>query len=160
LLRSALDLRDDRRIILYGERVLAVDTSDPQFLDRVTRAMLSSGDPALAGRALAYAQALEKFLNPLLEQKPERDAAKRKDDVERSLGRALLYQAHANFILKQREESATLAGKSYAIYPSAESARELAKIFQSLGRIDDAIRLFAESFAMPDTRFSDMERQQ
>ena len=160
LLRAAMDLRDDRRIILYGERVLAVDASDPQFLDRVSRASLATGDVAMAGRALIYAKGLETILTPLLAQKNGRDAAKRREDVERNLGRALLYQANANFLLKHSDEALRLAGKAYQLYASAESARELGKIYSKAGRLDDAIRMYAEAFSIPDPRANDAERQQ
>jgi len=160
LLRAAMDLRDDRRIILYGERVLADDTSDPQFLDRVTRALLASGDASKAEHALRYAKALEAMLIPMLEPKSGRDASKRRDDIERNVSRALLYEAHASVLLKQQAEALKLAEKAYALYPSAESSRELAKVYAVAGRNDDAIRLFAQAFVMPDPRATDAERQQ
>lgn len=160
LLRVSIDLNDDRRIVLYGQRVLASGSTDPQFLDRVSRSMLATGDPAMASLALRNAQALEKYLTPLLSEKPVRDPAKRRDDIERSIGRALLYQANANFILKQPGEAAQLAEKSYKAYPSAESARELAKTYVALGKTEDAIRMFAEAFAIPDARATDADRQQ
>jgi len=159
LLRAAMDLRDDRRIILYGDRVLLQDTSDPQFLDRVTRALLATNEPGPASRALHYAKALEAMLLPMLEQKPGRDAARRRDDMERNVGRALLYQANANIILKQPDEAAKLAEKSYNLYPSAESSRELAKVYAVAGKYDEAIRLYAQAFVIPDPRASDAERQ-
>ncbi len=160
LLRAAMDLRDDRRIILYGERVLADDTSDPQFLDRVTRALLATGDPVAASRALLYAKALEAMLIPMLEQKNGRDAAKRREDIERNVGRALLYEANANVLLKQPDEAARLAEKAYQIFPSAETSRELAKVYVVQGKFDDAIRMYAQAFVIPDPRATDGDRQQ
>ncbi|MEO8027396.1 MAG: redoxin family protein [Bryobacteraceae bacterium] len=160
LLRAAMDLRDDRRIILYGERVLANDTSDPQFLDRVSRSMLATGDATMAARALNYAVALEQLFIPMLEQKTGKDAAKRREEVERGLGRAMLYQANAYFILKQPEQSTRLAEKSFALYPTSESARELAKIYLAQGRQDDALKAYAEAFTIPDARATDDERRQ
>ncbi len=160
LLRAAMDLRDDRRVILYGERVLAADATDPQFLDRVTRALLATGDAGAASRALIYAQALEKVLIPLLDQKPGRDSGRRRDDMDRNISRALLYQANANFLLKQLDESARLAQQAYALYPAAEPARELAKVYAAQSKLDDAARLFAEAFAVPDARATDAERLQ
>jgi thiol-disulfide isomerase/thioredoxin len=160
LLRAALDLRDDKRIILYGERVLADDTSEALFLDRVTRALLATGDPAAASRALLYAKALEAMLTPMLEQNPGRDAAKKRDDVERNLGRALLYEAHANVLLKQPDEAAKLAEKAFQTYPSAETSRELAKVYVVQGKLDEAIRMYAQAFVIPDPRATDADRQQ
>ncbi|HZS50600.1 MAG TPA: hypothetical protein VFA54_07060, partial [Bryobacterales bacterium] len=43
ILRAAIDAHDDRRIILYGEKVLE-HSDDLMLLDRVARAFLSSDD--------------------------------------------------------------------------------------------------------------------
>ncbi len=44
LVKGAIETKDDRRIILYGERVLAREQDDLQVLDR-WRARLLAGEP-------------------------------------------------------------------------------------------------------------------
>src|SRR5215831_4302406 len=43
-LRAAIETKDERRIILYGSRVLDREADDIQMLERVTRALLATGD--------------------------------------------------------------------------------------------------------------------
>jgi len=54
--RAAIEVRDERRTILFGERVPARDKDDTQILERVTRALLSGPDKDRAERALKYAR--------------------------------------------------------------------------------------------------------
>jgi len=42
LTKAAIEMKDDKRIILYGEHVLDREAGDPQMLERVTRALLAS----------------------------------------------------------------------------------------------------------------------
>ena len=42
LVKASIEVKDDRRIILYGEWVLDHEAGDPQVLDRLTRALLAS----------------------------------------------------------------------------------------------------------------------
>src|SRR5690242_9775776 len=56
LVRSAIEAKDDRRILLYGQRVLDREPGDPQILDKVIRLLLVSDSPAAAERAQAYAR--------------------------------------------------------------------------------------------------------
>ena len=45
--RAAIELKDERRTILFGERVLAREKDDTQILERVARALLNAADKAL-----------------------------------------------------------------------------------------------------------------
>jgi hypothetical protein len=56
IVKAAIDSRDEKRIIQYGERVLAREGDDVKILDRVTRALLSSDDKENAQKAVKYAQ--------------------------------------------------------------------------------------------------------
>src|SRR5579872_3291203 len=42
LVRGAIETKDDARLILYGERVLEREQDDPQTLERVARALLTT----------------------------------------------------------------------------------------------------------------------
>src|SRR2546426_1721392 len=61
LVKAAMETRDDRRIVLYGERVLARVQDDLQVLDRVARALLASDAKDTSERALKYAQRFEQL---------------------------------------------------------------------------------------------------
>ena len=56
LVKAAIEGKDDKRIVLYGERVLAREPGDPQILDRVSRALLASDAKDTSERALQYAR--------------------------------------------------------------------------------------------------------
>src|SRR5258708_11187331 len=66
LTKAAIEMKDDKRIILYGEHVLDREAGDPQMLERVTRALLASDARDNAERALQYAKRYEEQVEGLL----------------------------------------------------------------------------------------------
>ena len=62
LVKTAIDLNDDRRVIEFGERILEREPDNAQFLEPVTTALLRKGDPAGAQRALEHAHHLEQLV--------------------------------------------------------------------------------------------------
>ncbi len=62
LVKAAIEAKDDRRMIEYGERVLAREPDDVQILDKVVRALLASTARDAAERALKYARHYEELL--------------------------------------------------------------------------------------------------
>src|SRR2546428_2621981 len=62
LAKGAIETKDNRRIILYGERVLAHDQDDLQILDRVARALLAGDARDTSERALKYSQRYERLV--------------------------------------------------------------------------------------------------
>ncbi|MBI4873062.1 MAG: redoxin domain-containing protein [Acidobacteria bacterium] len=138
LVTAAMDARDNRRIRLYGEKVLERETDDPQILERVARALLVSDDKESSERALKYAQALER--------------------TGRLIGKALVYQARATGNLGKLDEAAALARRSYEASPNAESAREIARWLARQDKNDEAVRHLADAFAFPDPAVTDAER--
>src|SRR5205085_9243599 len=62
LAKAAIENKDDRRIILYGERVLAREQDDLQLLDRVARALLATDAKETSERALKYARHYEELV--------------------------------------------------------------------------------------------------
>src|SRR5580693_10303145 len=63
LVKTAVDLKDDPRIILWGERVLAREPDNLSVLGSVTTALLHKGDKASAQRALDHARHFEELLD-------------------------------------------------------------------------------------------------
>src|SRR5580700_3594638 len=67
LAKAAVEIRDDARIIRYGEPVLVVTPNDVTLLDRVSRALLDTGGKEAGGkenatRALGYAKRFEDYV--------------------------------------------------------------------------------------------------
>ncbi|MEP6537838.1 MAG: hypothetical protein ABJF23_21050, partial [Bryobacteraceae bacterium] len=44
LVKAAIEAKDDRRVLIWGEKVLARNMDDPRILERVARILLNSDD--------------------------------------------------------------------------------------------------------------------
>ncbi|MCX6635035.1 MAG: hypothetical protein NT090_08140, partial [Acidobacteria bacterium] len=144
LAKAAMDARDNRRIRLYGEMVLAREPDDTQLLERVARALLDAEDKESSGRALKYARKLEQQVRgaakaPGAGLDPRRKA-RVAEELDRALGKALAYQSRATGNLGKLEEAAALALRGYETWPAAESAREIARWLAKLDKNDEAVR--------------------
>jgi thiol-disulfide isomerase/thioredoxin len=166
LTRAAIESKDDRRTVLYGRRALANTPDDILLLDRVTRSLLTlaaSEHPSGNDRrenveaSLAYSTALATKIEQA--QPPEgKDAARKQDDRDRALARALLYQARAKTMLGDQAVAEPLAAKAFSSYPSEEAAREWSEALDHLGRAEEALARLADAFAIPDSHASDADR--
>jgi len=162
LAKAALETKDDKRIVLYGERVLARDPDDLELLDRVARALLAGEEngKALSERALNYARRFEVGLRQAEKSKPSGrvSPAHWREEIDRGLGRALALQARATGNLGRTAEAAVLAQTSYDTYPTAEAARETARWLARSGKHQEAIRRYADAFTISDPRSTDADR--
>jgi thiol-disulfide isomerase/thioredoxin len=153
LVKAAIETKDERRIALYGERVLAREPDDLSILDRVTRALLKAGDPESSKRALKLAQHYEQLLRGILAQPEDNsaDKARRNDEVGKGLGRALLSQAIATGNTGDAAAASQLARKSFEVFPSPEAAAEMGRRAVQLGKTDDALQAYADAFTLAET---------
>lgn len=158
LAKAAVDNKDDRRTILYGERVLARTPDDMLLLDRVARALLTEGSREGAERAFTYAHTFEDIVNKMPSPAGDKDAARRQDERDRGASRALLYQSRAKATLGEKQEAEKLAARSFTLFPDEESAREWSEAAARQGRDEDALEHMADAFAIPDPRANDMDR--
>ena len=160
LVKTAIEGKDDARILQYGERVLAKNINNPQVLERVARALLKSGDKASSERALKYSIKYEEILRALEVQAGAsgRDRARALDEVERALARALALQARAQGNLGNVNDAIASAVTSFDESPNAESAREAAKWLAEAGRNMDAVKYYALAFAVTDTNNTEAGR--
>lgn len=160
LVRAAIDSKDDRRIILYGERVLAKEPDDLPLLDRVCHALLANRKPDNLKRALDHARHMQEVIARIGKDMPTAgaDAARRKDDYDRNMSRALLYQAVALENLGDIPAAIALARQSFDSYPSSEPAAELGRCYAKQDKTEEAIRAYADAFAIADTHTGDTER--
>jgi thiol-disulfide isomerase/thioredoxin len=162
LVKAAIDLNDDQRLITYGENVLSRDPNNLQVLEHVTTALLHQGDKAHAERALEHARHFADLIQATYQNdkfEPGGGAAevKRKDDYDRGRARALLLQARAHGLLGQNQEAIQLAQSSYVIFPSVEGAREAARWLSAAGQDAEAIQALADAFTIAGLRSADVE---
>jgi thiol-disulfide isomerase/thioredoxin len=160
LAKAAIENKDDRRIILYGERVLAREQDDLQLLDRVTRALLSSDAKETSERALKYAQRYEQLVVEMRHKPADSRGgqAQWQEELDRGLARALALEARATGNLGKVEEAIALARKAYAVVPTSEAAREIGRWLARSGKEEEAIPYIADAFVLADPKASDAER--
>ena len=86
--KSAIEARDDKRIVLYGERVLARNNENLEIIEKVTRLLLSTEDRESNERALKYAKRFEETLRAFEKQGPStnRNSGALLDELDRALG--------------------------------------------------------------------------
>ncbi len=162
LLKTALDLNDDRRIIEFGERALKREPDSLQYLERVTTALLHNGDKASAEKALEHAVHFEQIVQSLyrfdkFEPGAGREFARRKDDFDRAHARGQLLVARAHGLLGHSAEAIKFAEASYAVYPSIEGARESAKWLMAAGKDQEAIPYLAAAFTIAGLKSTDAD---
>jgi thiol-disulfide isomerase/thioredoxin len=160
VLKASVDAKDNRRIALYGERVLARDSGDVPILESVARALLLLDDKANAEKALGYARRLEQGLDALEKEKASsaREEGQKREEIDRTRGKALVYQARALSNLGKMAEALDRARASYQAYPSSEAARETARCLERSGKIDEALPYLADAFMINDPRRTEVER--
>ena len=153
LAKAAVEIRDDARIVRYGEPALLATPNDVTLLDRVSRALLYAGGKENATRALDYAKRFEDYVIrvpvPL-----GYDAVKNQEDHDQALARALLYQSRANRILGDYDDARRTAALAYIAYPEEASARAWSEALELQGKHQEAIERLADAFAIADPQSS------
>lgn len=162
IVKTAIDLNDDQRLIKFGESVLSRDPNNLQVLEHVTTALLHQGDKAHAERALEHAHHFADLIeNTYSGDKFEPGggpaSVRRKEEYDRGRARALLLQARAQGLLGHSPEAAQLAQSSYAIFPSVEGAREAARWLSAAGKDADALQALAEAFTIAGLHSADVD---
>jgi thiol-disulfide isomerase/thioredoxin len=162
LAKAALDSNDNARIILYGEKVLQQKNlkDDPGLIDRVTRALLDSRDPAQTKKALDYAKRYESDLRALRTQTPpgHLTPGQWSDELDRAMARALALEALATGNMEGPEEALKIAMQSWEACPTGEGAREVAYWLIKLDRNREAIEYYANAFTLEDSRTTEDDR--
>ncbi len=160
LVKTAIDLNDDRLIIQYGERVLAREPDNFQFLQRVATSLLHKSDSANAERALIHihhcAELIEAtYQNDKFVAGGGREVAKRKDEYDRAQASVRLLEARAQGLLGHTGQAIQLAQLSYAVFPSVEAAREAARWLSGDGKDREALQSLADAFTIAGLRSAD-----
>jgi len=162
LVKTAIDLNDDRRIIKFGERQLQREGDNLQVLEHVTTALLHNGDKASVERALEHAKHFEDVIKSMyrldkFEPGAGREAAMHKDDFDRGQARARLMLARCHGLLGQNAEAIQFAQSSYEAYPSIEAAHESARWLSAAGKDAEAIQWLATVLAISGVRSPDAD---
>ena len=158
----AIEGDDKDRIILYGEKVLAMGGADDlKLLDRVTFALADAGStPAQWKRALDYAKRYQKAATEW-RSRPATGGytmGQYLEELDRIMARALALQARATGQLGNAEEAAQLAKQSWQTLPTGEGARECGFWLSKLGRNNEAIECYANAFTLEDSRTTVADR--
>ena len=156
--KSAIELKDNARIVAYGERVLARNGEEIDILEKVTRALLIGTDKAAADKSLKYAK---RFENAVLEMEKPASGRMRWQmvlEVQQALTKSLVYQARANGNLGKAAEGVSLARRAYESYPTAEAARETGKWLAASGKNEEAVKWYADAFTISDPRNTEADR--
>lgn len=160
LAKSAIEAKDDRRILLYGERVLAANPDDLQILDKVIRTLLISDDRAAAEKALPLALRYQHDIEKLGTQTPpgRYSPGQWAEEVQRGTARAFIYQARATGNMGKVEDATALSKKSWAQYPSAGAAREWGRWLSRSGKNMEAVTHIADALTIEDPNSSEVDR--
>ncbi len=155
LFQASRDLKDERRIAIYGERLLAQDPDDISVLGVTARALNSFEDPKAAAKALEYGRRLEQRLREntkaLERETNSREKGQRRFELAKQLGESLVIQANALGTLGQVTEAVAVAKKAFDEFPSADSARATGRELEKAGKYDEALVCYANAFAMADS---------
>jgi thiol-disulfide isomerase/thioredoxin len=162
LVKTAIDLNDDPRLIEFGENVLSRDPDNMQVLEHVTTALLHQGDQPNVQRALDHARHFADLIqatyqNDKFEPGGGPNEVKRKEDFDRGRARALLLQARANGLLGHTKDAIQLAQSSYKIFPSVEAAREASRWLAAAGNDQEALQYLADAFTIGGLHSADLD---
>jgi thiol-disulfide isomerase/thioredoxin len=162
LARAAIEAKDDRRTILYGQRVLSTSPDDMLLLDRVARSLLilpGTEKERRENAALAFVYSTA-FARKIAQALPPdgKEASHKQEDRDRALARAISYQARAKTVLGEYAEAEKLAAKAFTTYAGEESAREWSESLERLGRTAESIDRLADAFAIPDSHAIETDR--
>ena len=91
LVKAAIEVKDEKRVVEYGERVLARDPDDVQLLDKVTRSLLATDAKETSARALKYARRYGELVATLRKQDPPARMGRGqwREEVDRGVGHNL-----------------------------------------------------------------------
>jgi thiol-disulfide isomerase/thioredoxin len=160
IVKAAIETKDEKRILEYGEIVLATDPIDLQVMDRVLHLLLVSDDAPTAVRAMAYAVKYQKELEKIGKQQPPAhfSQAQWQEEIDKGLARAYVYEARATGNQGKLQEAFDLARKSWETYPTAVGAREEGRWLAKMGKNLEAVARIADAFTVEDPLVTESER--
>jgi thiol-disulfide isomerase/thioredoxin len=161
LVQAAIEAKDDKRVALYGERVLAANPTDMQILGKVAASILAlHQDKEHAEKVYAYVHTLEQQLNQLRNQAPPDGYSvfRWQTMTSRRLADALRLQAQSLGILGKKEEAISVAKRGWDLNPTAAGAREWARWLIANDQTKEAIDRYADAFTLEDPDSNEQDR--
>jgi thiol-disulfide isomerase/thioredoxin len=160
IVKAAIEAKDEKRIIEYGEKTLATDPVDPQVLDRLIRTLLLSDEPGNATRALVWDFKYIKEIDTAAKQMPQgrMSEAQWNQEMNKAYARAYVYQARALGNLGKQQEAVDLAHKSWEAFPTAGAAREIGRWLARMGKNMEAVEWIANAFTIEDPGSTEIDR--
>ena len=154
LIKSAIESRDTRRIVKYGEKVLATEQGDPTLLEQVAQALVVQGVKEEAQRASGYAGRLVTMLKAQENEKQDsaREQARHKERIDETLARTWQIWALALETLGETARAAELARHSFELIPSASASRIAGRLLAKSGQKAEAAAFWANAFAIDDSQ--------
>ena len=134
--KSAIETKDDKRILLYGEQVLATNPDDLQILDRVIRTLLLK-KIAPPPRRRSLSPSATSTISKSLGSNRLRAATAPPNGRKRSIRACArpVYEARATGNMGKLDEAIALRRKALGTYPSAGGAREWGRWLAAPARI-------------------------
>lgn len=162
LVKTAIQIDDDPRLLEFGESVLGRDPNNMLLLEHLTEALVREGDKPDAQRALDHARHLEDvvqatYQNDNFEPGGGPEEVKRREDFDRQRARTLVLEARANGILGHTSDAIQAAEASYKVFASVEAAREAARWLTEAGKNAEALQYLADAFGIGALHSADPE---
>jgi thiol-disulfide isomerase/thioredoxin len=160
IVKAAIEAKDDKRIIEYGEKTLANEPVDPQVLDRVIRTLLLTDDATNASKALSWNEKYFKEIEKAskVPAQGRYSEAQWKEELAKASARAYVYEARATGNLGRMPEAVALARKSWETYPTAGAAREIGRWLAKMGKNLEAVESIANAFTIEDPASTEIDR--
>src|SRR5271165_6562023 len=120
LVTAAIEAKDNRRVVLYGQHVLESNPKDVQILQKVAAALLTHDDRESAEKACGYAHRLELELTERRSQPPPEgySVARWQNVTDHHLADALRLEAEAQGKSGNTVEAEALARRSWQTNPT------------------------------------------
>lgn len=160
LVMAAIEAKDDRRIALYGDHVLATNPKDVQILQKVASALLTRGDRDSAEKAYGFAHRLELELTDMRDHAPPEgySAVRWHSQADRRMADALRLEAEAKGRFGKTAEAEALARRGWETDPTSSGAREWGRWLAVNGKTMDAVERYADAFTLEDPDSSEEDR--
>jgi thiol-disulfide isomerase/thioredoxin len=160
LVKAAIQLNDDQRLIEYGERVLSREPDNVQLLEHLATALVHQGDKVHAQKALEHARHLADLIQSQYQDEKfapggGQQEVKRKDDFDFGRARALLLEARASGLVGDTGQAIELAEASYKVYASVEAAHEASRWLSTAGKDQEALEYLADAFSIAGLHSAD-----
>ncbi|MGH3184362.1 MAG: TlpA family protein disulfide reductase, partial [Streptosporangiaceae bacterium] len=160
ILTDATQLSDDRRVLLYNEKLEALDPNDLGQRIKTLNLLLLETDPASRARALKEADLFARMVEAkAAEPAPEAmGPARWRLNLARLRSLAALFQGAAAQALGQYPAAERELVRSLQQSQSEEAAEHLAQVYVAEAKIPQAVDTFALALALPGSTISGRAR--